>query len=488
MNRRWLHAWLAALLLFAALAVGFEAFLRTHGYWPTVQDDRDLWSLQRERLFRNGGAIALLGSSRMQYAVDPATVEQHTGREAVMLAVIATYPIAALRALAEDPTFHGLAIVGIDSRGLSRAQWDTQQPWFDHYAKRWTFARKLHRLLLTPLQEHLALMRFRFAWAQMLRRQLRGAGLPINDYVHLRADRLGMIDYSRADVAAIRELRIRDVRKYPRGEPAAQWLQALEQVSQWVRTIQARGGQVVLFREPLNGEHLLLEETKYPRAEYWDAYARVAPMPLIDFRDEPAFAQIELPDMSHIEGRDVPRFTRVLLDALGRRGILAGHDAQAAAPATIAFANLGFEVPPLAGSYQYGPSGAAWTFSPSAGITGNGNAFTGGNPVAPEGMQAGFIQGPGRIGQRATLGAGQYVVSFRAAQRGGYQLGTQAIAVVVDGITVGQFSPPGTAYSPYQTPAFTVANSGAHALELVGIGSGGADFTAFIDSVQIGPP
>ncbi len=56
------------------------------------------------------------------------------------------------------------------------------------------------------------------------------------------------------------------------------------------------------------------------------------------------------------------------------------------------FANLGFEAPYLGGSYRYAPSGATWTFAGNAGITGNANAFTSGNPAAPEGVQVGFLQ------------------------------------------------------------------------------------------------
>ncbi|MBK6337738.1 MAG: fibronectin type III domain-containing protein [Betaproteobacteria bacterium] len=55
-------------------------------------------------------------------------------------------------------------------------------------------------------------------------------------------------------------------------------------------------------------------------------------------------------------------------------------------------ANLGFEAPPLAGGFQYAPGGVAWVFSGNTGITGNGNAFTSGNPVAPEGVQVAFVQ------------------------------------------------------------------------------------------------
>ncbi len=326
MQRRWLISWIVALCLSGAAVFAFEHWLRVHDYWPTLQDDKDLWSIQMDHLQEHGDAVALLGASRIQYAVDPEIVRAFTGRPSIMLAVNGAYPIAALRALAEDPKFHGLAIVGIDARGLARRHWDMQQPWFDHYRHRWTLARRIHRALLTPLQEHLVFIRSPFALVQIVRRWLAGYGPPINDYVSIRRDRLGLLDYRRTDVDAIRDRRIADLRDYYRDnppDPPVQWLAALEQVSAWVRVIQARGGQVVFFREPSAGEHLAIDDAHYPRALYWDAYARIAPMPMIEFQDEPAFTAIPLPDTSHIDGTDVPRFTRALLDVLVRRGVIA---------------------------------------------------------------------------------------------------------------------------------------------------------------------
>jgi len=314
-----------ALVLSAGALLGFEHWLRANDYRPTLQDDKDLWSMQVDRLKRHGDAVALLGASRIQYAVDPALVAQFSGRPSMMLAVNGAYPIDALRELAQDPGFHGIAIMGIDSRGLSKRHWNMQRPWFDHYEHRWTLARRIHRALLTPLQQHFVFIRAPFAWVQIARHALAGHGAPVNDYVVIRPDRLGLLDYRHTDVVAIRERRVADLREYYRDnppDPYAQWLAALDQVSAWVRTIQARGGKVVFFREPSAGEHLRLDEANYPRKLYWDAYARIAPMPMIDFRDEPAFAAIPLPDTSHIDGTDVPRFTRTLLEMLARRGIL----------------------------------------------------------------------------------------------------------------------------------------------------------------------
>jgi PKD repeat protein len=150
-------------------------------------------------------------------------------------------------------------------------------------------------------------------------------------------------------------------------------------------------------------------------------------------------------------------------------------------------ANAGFELPNLGGGYLYSPSAPAWQFV-NAGITGNANPFTIGNPPAPEGAQVAFLQGYGSSAtQTASIAAGTYTMTFQAAQRGNFQLGTQMIQVLVDGAVVGQFQPPDTSYTTYRTPPFTISAGGDHTLVLQGVGGGGIDFTAFVDTVQLFP-
>ena len=100
-------------------------------------------------------------------------------------------------------------------------------------------------------------------------------------------------------------------------------------------------------------------------------------------------------------------------------------------------------------------------------------------------MQVAFLQSGGsQVAQTANIAAGTYTLSIRAAQRGNYQSGTQVLQVLVDGVPVGQYQPPSTAYTNYQTPAFTIATTGSHTLSLAGIGTG-SDFTAFVDDVRL---
>jgi len=209
MNRQWLHAWVAALLVCALLAVGYEWLLRQRGYLVTVQDDADLWSMQLDRIRNSPRAVALLGASRIEFGIDPQLLSHELGgRPVAMLAVNGRYPLAALRELADDPSFVGLAIVGVDARGMQRRHWEMQQSYFDHYRRRWTLSRWIHRKLLTALQENLVLVRSAFSATNIVERWIAGEGPPVNDHVLVRADRAGFIDYHQPDLPAIRASRL----------------------------------------------------------------------------------------------------------------------------------------------------------------------------------------------------------------------------------------------------------------------------------------
>jgi hypothetical protein len=321
MDRSWLKAWCGGLLLCALLAGAYEWSLRERGYAPTVQDDADLWSIQYERTKLSPNTVALLGASRIEFGIDPALLSSELGRPVAMLAVNGKYPLATLHALSEDERYAGLVIVGIDARGMQRKHWDMQQDYLDHYRHRWTLARRIHRMLLTPLQERLVLTRSSFSLVNLVERLVAGDGPPRNEHTVVRADRAGFVDYRHPDLAWTHAKRVTDLQAYYRDNSpvdAETWLADLATVSQWAKRIEDRGGRVVFFREPVSGESLQLDEINFPRDRYWDAYARISPATMIDFRDVPELLSLPLPDTSHIDGTDVPRFTRMLAKVIQR--------------------------------------------------------------------------------------------------------------------------------------------------------------------------
>jgi hypothetical protein len=134
-------------------------------------------------------------------------------------------------------------------------------------------------------------------------------------------------------------------------------------------------------------------------------------------------------------------------------------------------------------AHQSAPAGSPWTFTGSAGLAGNGSAFTAGNPSAPVGTQVAYIQGNGRISQSVALAAGSYKVSFAMAQRANFQASSQTIGVLIDGTAIEWFTPSGTSYATQTTNSFTIATSGTHTITFVGLNPNGGDNTAFIDQV-----
>ena len=157
----------------------------------------------------------------------------------------------------------------------------------------------------------------------------------------------------------------------------------------------------------------------------------------------------------------------------------------ATAATTTAVTDGSFETPSQGGGYSYGTTGGAWTFANGGGLTANQSAFTNGNPNTADGQQVAFLQNGGTATQTFTATAGTtYTVAFRAAQRGNSQSGTQIVRVSIDGVALGTFQPPGTAYTSSPTYSFT-ATSSSHTIQLAGVGGGGSDYTAFVDSVVV---
>jgi len=130
-----------------------------------------------------------------------------------------------------------------------------------------------------------------------------------------------------------------------------------------------------------------------------------------------------------------------------------------------AVGNLSYETyGPLSnssGSFGYDPVAAPWTFNSSAGIVINGSFF--GAPTAPDGIAVAFVQSSGgtngQLQQTLTLPDGLYKVRFQVAQRD-FNLGDQALNVLVNGVLVGNIQPPNNFnFASFTTNAFEVATT-----------------------------
>jgi hypothetical protein len=126
---------------------------------------------------------------------------------------------------------------------------------------------------------------------------------------------------------------------------------------------------------------------------------------------------------------------------------------------------------------------AEWEFTPgSNGPTntwesgvqygnGAGSKFTNGNPVAPQGLQVGFIQGDSKIAQKINLAPGHYQIGFMAAQSAAFPGQTLQVTIADSGGNVlhtENITPVGTTYTAHTTQPFTASRSGLYTVTLKG--------------------
>jgi hypothetical protein len=330
-STHWLATWALAIAIAASGLIAFEWYWRARAYSPTVMDSKDLWAQHRARASKIAPPlrIALLGASRIQYGFSPRVFREEAkkiGVEAdpIMLALNGEYPLATLRDLARDERFKGVAVVGIDALGFDKLVWNMQEASVAYYRKEFSPARDLHRRLLTRIQPHLIATRPDFAWSAIARGFLDSGTPPGHEYVVFNRDRSGATDYTKGQAEYLRERRTEGVKRhysiYVPPSPE-KWLADAQEVIGWVEAINARGGRVVFYREPVSSAIREYDERYMPRAKYLDALAKITPAVFINFEDHPTL-DIETPDTSHIDAKDIPRHTAAFVRVLRERGVL----------------------------------------------------------------------------------------------------------------------------------------------------------------------
>jgi hypothetical protein len=97
-------------------------------------------------------------------------------------------------------------------------------------------------------------------------------------------------------------------------EPAdtTRFLDNAQLLAGWVKAIRARGGEVIVLRMPVSGFVRLVDETRYPREQFFDQVGPITGAPLIHFADFPEMAGFICPDGSHLDFRDKRAFTQAL--------------------------------------------------------------------------------------------------------------------------------------------------------------------------------
>ena len=320
---RWGLVWLCTLAIAGGSMIGLEKFVRSRGFVPSVKDDEYSWALARRQASNElPHTLAVLGASRILLAFSPqafrAALPDWTF---VQLAKQGSFPLATLRDLAFDPAFRGVALVDIVESGFDMWNWDSQVPLVETFHRGWRSVGPLaERRLETAVQSRVALLSG--DGLRTIRSLVLEGRWPTPFYTTTFADRTKFADYKMTDVERRRLKQVARIEAYT-GEvdDPNTWLANALTHELYVWLIQSRGGQVVYLRMPTCDERWAVDESKWPKAQFWDRFAKVTRAATIHFKDHPALAGFECPDTSHIASKDGPQFTHAVLEILRERGV-----------------------------------------------------------------------------------------------------------------------------------------------------------------------
>ena len=301
-----------------------EAFWRSRGFTPSVQDTAGLWDMLRHRASSTEGeCVVLLGSSRTLLAINPlALAESLPGTLVLQLAIDGSSPLPVLRDLATDNAFDGTVVCEVAPTMFfdpSRESERKSLEWVRHYHQRSRISDVETQLRLS-IQRSLVIVRPELNPVHMVS-DVVAASLPRPGYTTVAASRFRFANFQLADSTQLAERweeRFTAMGKTPTPEEVAS---LCAEIAESVRAIRRRGGDVVFVRLPSSGDVARVEEERFPRALCWDQFARVSGIIALDCDKIPLLSGYACPDDSHLDGRDSERFSlafgRVLRTSLG---------------------------------------------------------------------------------------------------------------------------------------------------------------------------
>jgi hypothetical protein len=315
-------SWLLALGLVVVATGAWELVLRDAGFDPEYADNRALWLSARHQLSQmDQSAIALVGASRMQRAIDVDTLSQELERPVVQLAVEGTSAIPMLENLAADPRFRGAVIYSVApafsfSRRLSKLDAGKQADWATNYVDQ-SRSRRMEQELRLFAQ---GLFAFRSADAAIgnvaseFQKSGRLAGFDKKTTQRNRQVSMHLKDSDPIVLAAFYRKNSAPYEQKGFGE-------LLYYVSTLVDILQAKGCPVFIVRLPTGDAVLELEKELFSKERFWDLMQQKVAAQFIHFEDYPELAGFVSADGSHVAADSTEEFTRNLASVLRVNGL-----------------------------------------------------------------------------------------------------------------------------------------------------------------------
>ena len=322
---------LSALLISTIGIVAWELYWRSQDYIPTIDDNKALWAVQRDRVTDlTPDNIILMGSSRTLFDIQLDNWENQTGIRPIQLANVGSSPLPVFHDIVENTAYAGTVIVGVTPGLFFSTTFPKAEPWswpqskVDYYQDR-TYAQRINHQLSLPLQQNLALMSAgeqelddNIDLKALLKRIKIGDRIPqgmppFYEFGEITSlDRnLEMIERTLTDTAFANTI-INVWKYFGKGAPPPDKEATMAFFLKDAEKFKARGGNLILIRCPSSGGLRAGENQVLPRKYFWDNLVEQTNVQAYHFEDYEQLKHLKCPEWSHLSAEDARYFTTEL--------------------------------------------------------------------------------------------------------------------------------------------------------------------------------
>jgi hypothetical protein len=319
----------------------WEIYWRSQGFYPTLDDNESLWSVQRSRVEKaDNQDVVLIGSSRVLFDIQLNEWENETGKRPIQLACVGSSPLPVFHDLVEKTDFKGTVLVGVTpglffSTTFPKAQpWEWPQSRIDYYHKR-TYAQQSNHVLSMPLQENFAFLSEDEGVDGLKLKELIGKIKvgervpdpmpPFHEFGEIAKDRnLKMKAITVTDTAYANSIK-KVWMFFGKGAPPPDKKSTMAFFLADLKKFEARGGKVILVRCPSSGGVRMGENMGLPRNQFYDDLVKQAKGKSYHFEDYEQFKNLQCPEWSHLSATDAQFFTAELVKIMIKDGALTNY-------------------------------------------------------------------------------------------------------------------------------------------------------------------
>lgn len=327
-----------AAILSVMSIVAWEYYWRSQGFYPTLDDDEALWSVQRNRVQNlSDNDVILTGSSRVLFNIQLNEWEKIIERRPLQLAIAGSSPLPVFHDIVEKTDFKGTVLVGVtpglffSTTNPKADPWDAAQSKVNYFHNR-TYAQRLNHVLSIPLQQNFAFISDvsgvdGINLKQLIKKIKVGNRVsnpmpPFHEFSDLDIERNTKMTAITVQDTAFANTVKRVWQFFDKEPRPPQRDSTITYFSNDVKKFMNRGGRVILLRNPSTGFYKQLESERLPRTEFWNKLLIQSNAKGYHYNDYEKLRDFDCPEWSHLSAEDAATFTTELAKIIKKDNVL----------------------------------------------------------------------------------------------------------------------------------------------------------------------